>query len=172
MMNVLGSRYAVVIVMAAAFLISPVLAQTVGQPSNTSPPILVDNAARQAADIVLPFRPNAAHCDGQYRWLNSPMQVGALVGGWIKDVRVIRYRSREGHLKETEIRDQVRKVWQGTFQSASCYIPWAEGNIWTVEAVVEFYDGKQTTFVTDGSHVELQDYGGQYWYMRALPAVQ
>jgi hypothetical protein len=76
------------------------------------------------------------------------------------------------HLPNTtpvQIRELLRKVWLGTFSSASCGIDWAEGTYWTVEATIEFDDGKQCSLLTDGGHVRVRDRSGEYWYMRLSP---
>ena len=171
-MKVAGFQNAAMIVMAVPLLAPPSLTQAVAARSESAPQILIDRDVVRVSSIALKFRPSPIPCGDQNRWFDRPTQVGSLVGGWVKDIRVIRYVPREGLSKEDEIRDLVGKVWQGEFQSASCYIMWAEGTPWSVAAVIEFADGKRATLVTDGSHVEVQDHEGRYWYMRLLPAAQ
>jgi hypothetical protein len=66
----------------------------------------------------------------------------------------------------------VRKVWQGSFQSADCGILWSEGNMWSIEFALEFEDGKQGLLITDGRHVALCDHDAKNWFFRLLPAAQ
>jgi len=73
---------------------------------------------------------------------------------------------------DEERRTSVKTVWQGEFQTASCFINWDEEASWSIEAVAEFYDGRQSELITDGSHVALQDHDGKSWFFRLLPAAQ
>jgi hypothetical protein len=43
--------------------------------------------------------------------------------------------------------------------------------VWNIRATVEYEDGKKSTMLTDGLHVQVQDREGKYWYMREWPAV-
>jgi hypothetical protein len=90
------------------------------------------------------------------------------VGGKIKTIRVI---SHDPRLTSDQIKEEVRKVWLGIFHYATCQIEWAEGSMWNIRATVEYEDGKKSTILTDGLHVQVQDREGKYWYMREWPAV-
>lgn len=96
------------------------------------------------------------------------ISVEAFVGGRVKSVRVVAY---DQALTPAQVKEEFRKVWLGVFRSPSCFIPWDEGGSWNLRAVVEFEDGKRTSLLTDGGHVEVQDREGNYWYLREWPAV-
>lgn len=108
----------------------------------------------------------------QIQLVYPPKTVAELVGGWPKTIRVTRLVPSTGHATDEEIRCDLTKVWAGKFQSASCETDWAEGTFWRIDATVEFFDGKRSIFLTDGSHVEVQDHDGKYWFLRLLPAAQ
>jgi hypothetical protein len=98
--------------------------------------------------------------------------VADFVGGTVKDIRVVRFTRMRNSPTHEELRNSVRKVWQGEFQSASCQIGWAEVTPWSIEVIVEFEDGKRSELITGGSHVALQDRDGKSWFFRLLPAAQ
>ncbi len=98
------------------------------------------------------------------------LTVEAFVGGKVKSIRVIHYDQK---LSPLQIREEVRRVWLGVFWYTTCGIVWSEGNRWNVEAVVEYEGGERGSILMDGgTHVEVQDRQGKYWYMREWPAVQ
>jgi hypothetical protein len=92
------------------------------------------------------------------------------VGGKVKQVRVVRFW---GMPKTTvaNIRDEVRRVWLGPFCCPRTAIMWSEGNMWNVQAIVEFEDGTHRSFLTDGVHVQVEDRNGRFWFIRLRPAV-
>ena len=99
---------------------------------------------------------------------NQFFSIEDFVGGKVKTIRVVRHDPR---LTADQIEEEVRKVWLGIFHYATCQIEWDEGNIWNIRATVEYEDGKKSSLLTDGLHVQLQDREGKYWYMREWPAV-
>ena len=96
------------------------------------------------------------------------MSAEEFAGGKVKEIRVVRYDPR---LTPDQIKAEVRKVWLGIFQYATCQIEWDEGTLWNVLATVEYEDGRKSSILTDGLHVQVQDREGKYWYMREWPAV-
>ena len=117
----------------------------------------------------------SASCNGGYHYLERPTTVGDFVGGKVKSIRVLRTAPfRPGTKPPTpdEVRQRLKTVWQRTFQVAFCQIAWAEMTFWSVAAVVEFEDGKQSPLITDGVHVALQNYNGNSAFFRLLPAAQ
>ena len=109
-------------------------------------------------------------CNGYERYVDHPTSVADFVGGLVKDIRIVRFLPEGDTSANEELRNRIGKVWQGTFQGASCFIDWSEGNLWSIEAVVEFYDGTTSEIVTDGFHVAFQDHDGKSWFVRLLPA--
>ena len=71
-------------------------------------------------------------------------------------------------LTPDQIKDEVRKVWVGIFNYLTCQIEWAEGTFWNIQATVEYEDGRKSSILTDGGHVQVQDREGKYWYMRDI----
>ncbi len=142
------------------------------------PEIVVDSAAvsdygelRKAAD-----RLESPSCNGGYHFLEHPTTVGDFVSGKVKAIHVVRNLplrpGRNQPRTAEEVRETVRKVWQGKFQVAFCQIAWSEPTFWSLEAVVEFEDGKRSPLITDGVHVALQDYKGNSAFFRLFPAAQ
>jgi hypothetical protein len=108
------------------------------------------------------------------RRFDLPQSVGESVGGKVKAIRILRFTrfGPRAELQVSEVQELVRKVWMGKFQASSCFIDWAEGTLWLLEARLEFEDGHRGALFTDGSHVALQGYDGKSWFFRLLPAAQ
>jgi hypothetical protein len=97
------------------------------------------------------------------------LSIKSFVGGRVKTIRVVRY---DPALTPSQIREEVRKVWLGLFSDAESGIFWSEGNLWNIEASVEYEDGKQSSILMDAwVHVQVGDREGKYWYIRLLPAL-
>lgn len=112
------------------------------------------------------FRECAAGDHGPY--FSKPISVGQFMGQRVKTIRVVRFAPIV--LKPSpSAREIVRRVWTGTFNGATCYIDWAEGSGWSLEAEVEFEDGRHGGFISDGWHVMLQDHAGKTWFLRIDP---
>lgn len=111
-------------------------------------------------------------CDGPSRYFEKPMVVENFVGANVRSIRVIHFSPQNKPPKSDEIRKVVKSVWQGSLQSASCGILWAEGVLWSIECTLEFKDGKRGVLITDGVHVALRDHEGKNWFFRLLPAAQ
>lgn len=90
------------------------------------------------------------------------------VGGLVKSIHVVDYSAR---MKPEQVRDEIRKVWLGSFHDTMCSIFWDEITPWDLRAEVEFYDGRRIHLLTDGMHVEVEDLEGRYWYLREWPAI-
>jgi hypothetical protein len=113
-----------------------------------------------------------ATCNDPSRSFEKPMVVKDFVGAKVRTIRVIHYLRQREPPKPDEIRQLVRKVWDGSFQSADCGILWSEGGAWSIEFALKFQDGKQGLLITDGVHVALRDHEGKNWFFRLLPAGQ
>jgi hypothetical protein len=111
-------------------------------------------------------------CGGRYQYLDHPTTVGQFQEGKVRAIQVVYFAGWKNAPKEEELRDLVRRVWQGKFRSVSCQINWAEGNLWTIEAVLEFDDGVRGELITDGSHVAMQGHDGKSYFFRLLPTAQ
>jgi hypothetical protein len=96
-----------------------------------------------------------------------PTAVGAFIGGKAIVLRVLHTAGSPSDVPKT-----LEKVWNGQFQTAWCHIGWDEGALWSIEANVEFEDGKQAKLFTGGSHVAFQDHAGNSWFICLLPAAQ
>jgi hypothetical protein len=141
------------------------------------PPIVVDPVPADYREVTKTVQTlENAPCNGGYRYLEHPTTVADFVGGKVKTIRVFRTgRFSPGTNPVTtpdETRQSLKRVWQGKFQSAFCQIAWAEGAFWSIEAVVEFEDGKRSMLITDGVHVALQDHNGKSAFFRLFPAAQ
>jgi hypothetical protein len=106
------------------------------------------------------------------RYFQHPTMVSELVGGKVKDIRVVRFLPGFGIAAKIDPAQAVERVWQGTFQSVSCQITWDEWAVWSIKAIVEFEDGTKSTLITSGVHVAVQDHDGKTWFLRLLPAAQ
>jgi hypothetical protein len=141
------------------------------------PSIIVDSAMvtdygelRKAADGL-----QHPSCNGGYRYLEHPTTVADFVGGKVKAIRVLHTTPLRPGTKPPvpeETRQKLKRVWQGKFQAPSCQIDWAEMTFWSIEAVIEFEDGKRSPLITDGVHVALQDHSGNSAFFRLFPAAQ
>lgn len=141
------------------------------------PPIVVDSmvASDYRELIKAATKLESPSCNGGYRYLEHPTTVGEFVGGAVKTIRVLRtapFRPGAKPVTPEETRQKLKRVWQGKFQVPSCQIDWAEPAFWSIEAVVEFEDGKQSPLITDGGHVALRDHNGDGWFFRLFPAAQ
>jgi hypothetical protein len=139
------------------------------------PPIVADSIVasdygelRNVAD-----RLEKGPCNGHYGYL-EPTTVSDYVGGPVKAIRLLRSAPlmAANRLSADELQQKVRLMWHGKFRSVSCQQMWAEGNFWSLEAVVEFEDGKRSPLITDGVHVALQDHNGNSAFFRLFPAAQ
>ena len=100
-------------------------------------------------------------CDVSF---DSYASLERFVGGKVKAIHVVRFPPK---LPPAQVREQVRKVWLGSFHRAECSITWSEGNPWKFVASVEYENGKRTFVLMDGwMHVRVQDRNGKYWYLR------
>jgi hypothetical protein len=114
--------------------------------------------------------------DRRAEWEAFPMvsfdhylSIESFVGGKVKSVRVVRYDPKLTHV---QIKEEVRRVWLGVFWYAASNIGWDEATFWNIEASVEYEDGKRSSILMDGMHVQVQDQEGKYWFIREWPAVQ
>jgi hypothetical protein len=138
----------------------------------TTPEIRVHAVAADPGELERKVRILDAPCGGRYQYLDHPTTVGKFEDGKVRAIQVIYFAGWKNAPTQEELRDIVRRVWQGKFQSVSCQIDWDEGNIWTIEAVVEFADGIRSELITDGSHVALQGNDGKSYFFRLIPAAQ
>jgi hypothetical protein len=149
-----------------------------GQKPTKSPPavpaIRVDSAvASDSGELNRKVRTlESPSCNGGYRYFDHPTVLADLVGGKANSIRVVRLAHRGNSPTPDELRATIKKVWQGTFRAGFCQIAWAEYTSWSIEAVIEFEDGKESTLVTDGVDVALQDHEGKSWFFRLYPAAQ
>ena len=101
--------------------------------------------------------------------------VESFVGGKVKSIRVTGFRLFQAKTiplpTPLEIKQEVRNVWLGRFRNATCQIGWAEGEMWSFKAIIEFDGGSAGSLMSDGSHVQVQDRNGKYWFCRLRPAV-
>ncbi|MGA2434192.1 MAG: hypothetical protein ABSG25_02800, partial [Bryobacteraceae bacterium] len=127
--------------------------------------------------VKLPPRWSGSPLDKRSLWESFPMvhfdrylTIESFVGGKVKIIRVVHY---DPNLTPSQIRDEVRKVWLGSFWFATASIMWQEGNRWNIQASVEYEDGRRTWVLMDGwIHVEVEDREGKYWFIRLWPAVE
>ncbi len=140
--------------------------------ATTEPKIQITAAATDWRELERKVRILDAPCGGWEQYLDHPMTVGQFEGGRVTAIRVVRFADRKSAPTHRQLRDVVRKVWEGKFQGVSCQIEWDEGAIWSIEAVVEFEDGQRSELITDGVHVALQDHNGKSRFFRLLPDAQ
>lgn len=102
-------------------------------------------------------------------WTGKHTTVGEIVGGKVVKIRVVRFASSVTTKKADQIPTVLRQVWEGQAEEPACYIAWDEAPLWSIEAVLEFDDGKRSLLVTDGLHVAVQDHEGHSNFMRMMP---
>ena len=137
-----------------------------------SPKILVDAVASDTRELKKDAESLSGGCGGGYSILEHPTTVGEFEGENVKSIRVIRFANSQASLTKKQLQNELLKVWLGKFQTVYCYLPWDEVALWSIEAKIEFEDGKWSALITDGVHVALQDHDGKGWYFRLLPAAQ
>src|ERR1019366_3873440 len=103
--------------------------QAHSQPAPDVPTIAFDQDAKKAGEFYLQ-RPDSreVHCTNSLASYGHPMTVADLASGGthpVRDLRVKRYAFASA--TEGETRAMVLRVWQGKFDSAECFQPWAEG---------------------------------------------
>lgn len=150
----------------------PSWGQGTANSASTTPKIHVQAVAADRGELERKVRIIDTPCGGRYQHLNPSKTVGELEGETVRAIRVVRFAGWRAAPTREELRDAMKKVWEGKFQSVSCQIEWAEANIWSMEAVVVFEDGKRRELITDGMHVALQDHDGKSRFLRLLPAAQ
>ena len=110
----------------------------------------------------------AKNC-GQRMWKEGmPFSLEELAGAKVKRIQVVRAETYKisPAPKPEQVRMAIEKVWSRKFESMGCQIEWDEAVMWTVEAELEFEDGKKGTLITDGWHVAIQDHDGHNWFVR------
>jgi hypothetical protein len=161
------------LIFLAALFSSSASAQNNSEPSaplpiiNGIPVETGDKALRRMAEAL-----EERSCNGPDRWFYFPTSVAESIGGKVKEIHIVRFVSDGTPPTIDAMRQTVGQVWQGKFQSPSCFINWAEGAMWSIEAIVLFDDGKAGEVYTDGFHVAFQDHNGHSWFVRLLPAAQ
>jgi hypothetical protein len=138
----------------------------------TAPKIRLDVTSTASAELDRDAKALGSSPNAGYRRLDHPETVADFVGGKVKDIRVVGFTGSRISRERIDPRILVRKVWAGEFQDAYGYQAWDEVTLWTVEAIVDFDDGKESELITDGMHVALQDHDGKSWFFRLLPAAQ
>lgn len=166
-------RIRVFSMLLAWFLVMPLSrGQAPADSATIMPEIQVHAVAADRGALERKVRILDAPCGGRYKYLDHPTTVGKFEGEKIKAIQVVYFAGWGNAPTQEELRDTLRKVWQGKFQSVSCQVDWDEETIWTVEAVVEFEDGTRNELFTDGAHVALQGHDGKSYFFRLLPAAQ
>jgi hypothetical protein len=144
--------------------------------ASTNP--IIDVSSARPSDYqgmaALVNRMNRTGCGADPVHSQKPMSVEALAGAKVKRILVEQIDDGYGRasLRPEQIQDTVKRAWAGSFQSRSCFIDWAEGARWSLQAKLEFEDGAAGLLVTDGIHVALRDHDGNPWFLRLLPAAQ
>lgn len=137
-----------------------------------SPKILVDAVASDTRELKKDAESLSGGCGGGYSILEHPTTVGEFEGENVKSIRVIRFANSQASLTKKQLQNELLKVWLGKFRDVYCSVTWDEVTLWSLEAEVEFEDGKRSLLITDGYHVALQDHNGRGWYLRLQPAAQ
>jgi hypothetical protein len=103
---------------------------------------------------------------------NSETNVSDLAAGKVKKIRVLRTSSTFKPVKHEELQRMLLKVWLSTtLECCACGIEWDEMTFWSIDAALEFEDGKKGVLITDGTHVAMQDHDGRKLFFR-IPVVR
>ncbi len=110
----------------------------------------------------------AKSCGQRIRERGKPFSLEELAGAKVKRIRVVRAETYKiwPAPKPEQAREMIEKVWSRKFGWMACQIEWDEGALWSVEAELEFEDGKKGALITDGWHVAIQDHEGHNWFGR------
>jgi len=102
---------------------------------------------------------------GRRMWEEGkPFRLEELAGAKVKRIRVL--RAEPYKISPEQARATIEKVWSRKFAWLACQIGWDETALWSVEAELEFEDGKKGALITDGWHVAIQDHEGHNWFVR------
>ena len=110
-----------------------------------------------------------ANSCGQRKWEElTPFRLEQLAGGKVKRIRVLRAEAYKisPAPKVEDVRATIDKVWSQKFVWMACRIAWDEAALWSIQAELDFEDGKKGVLITDGWHVALQDHDGHNWFVR------
>jgi hypothetical protein len=137
------------------------------KPSFTLPPILVDSA--KPVDDISVKDIEKGPCDDSSKGVYHPIAVEDFVGGKVKAIRVLRYSRGMSKVDPKEIPRILSRVWSSSFFGAECGIVWSEMTFWSIEASLEFEDGKTGLLITDGLHVALINHNSKSSFFRITP---
>jgi hypothetical protein len=145
-----------------------------GQSSVPLPKIVFDSAVSDDGSIIYADVKKLDHTDCKQvpSRYNSETNVSDLAAGKVKTIRVLHTNSTFKPAQPEELQRMLLKVWLSTtLECCSCGIIWDEGNFWSVDAALEFEDGKKGILITDGTHVAMQDHDGRKLFFR-IPVVR
>jgi len=60
----------------------------------------------------------------------------------------------------------LRQLWDSRAEGPSDRITWAEGEHWSIDAQIEYRNGRKGRLVTDGAHTCIEDAAGRVWFFR------
>jgi hypothetical protein len=127
----------------------------------------VVNSSSEELRVEAEMLSGGAGCNSTV-WTGKHATVGEIVGGKVIRVRAARFAPFVTTEKADQIPTILRQVWERRAEQPVCYIPWDEGASWSIEAILEFEDGKRSILVTDGFHVAVQDHEGHSNFMRIV----
>ena len=156
----------------ACIFVCFVLTRAQGQSSVPLPKIVLHSAVSDDGTLITADveRLNHTDCGQVPRRYNSETNISDLAGGKVKRIRVLRAVSNFKPAKPEEIRRTLLKVWLSTtLECCACGQEWAEGTFWSIDAALEFADGKKGVLITDGTHVAMQDHDGNKLFFRISP---
>jgi hypothetical protein len=148
-------------------------AQNPSAPEPSSPPILVDSAtpvSRQELSEKVSSIERTSCSQPECRIYN-PITVAEFAGTpKVKSIRVLHYARLNPPLDPKDLQKTLRRVWESSlYETPSCGIVWSEVTFWSIEASLDFDDGKQGLLITDGSHIALRDHDSHTWFFRLPP---
>ena len=154
----------------AFIILALALTGPVHSPTGTAPIVTDGMTTGEFGQILEKARAmeKAKSCGRRMLEEGKPFSLEELAGAKVKRIRVVRAETYKiwPAPKPEEVRATVEKIWSRKFGWMACQIEWDEGALWSIQAELEFEDGKKGVLITDGWHVALQDHDGHNWFVR------
>jgi len=154
----------------AFFILALALTGLAHSPTGTAPIVTDGMTTGEFGQILEKARAmeKAKSCGRRIWEEGKPFSLEELAGAKVKRIRVVRAETYKisPAPKPEEVRATVEKMWSRKFGWMACQIEWDEGALWSIQAELEFEDGKKGVLITDGWHVALQDHDGHNWFVR------
>jgi hypothetical protein len=169
-MKIIPTRFTLLQWGFVCFVLTGVQGQSVQLPRIVVKSAVSDDGNLIAADVKRLDHTDCKQVPSRY---NSETSVSELAAGKVKTIRVLHTLSTFKPAKAEDIRRMLLQVWLSkTNECCACGIEWDEGTFWSIDAALEFEDGRKGILITDGTHVAMQDHDGRKLFFRISAAAK